>query len=344
MRVEDFDFDLPEEKIAQHPSEKRSESKLLVLHPKAQIEDRHFYDIVDYFEKDDVLVFNNTRVMPARLFGLKEETGAKVELLILKIEDDVAECLVGNAKVVKEGTWVTFGDGSLKAQCTQVLPEGLRHFKLHYEGILLEVLEALGEMPLPPYIHEKLENPERYQTVYSKEVGSAAAPTAGLHFTEEILEALESKGVELLFLTLHVGLGTFRPVKVDKIEDHKMHSEEFFIDQYTVDRLNLAMKEKRRICAVGTTSVRALETLGQMGLPLQTYHGESDIFIYPGYEFKVVDGMITNFHLPKSTLIMLVSAFAGKEETMAAYHHALEHDYRFFSFGDSMFIPHKKVL
>lgn len=344
MRVDEFDFDLPQEKIAQYPSEKRSESKLLVLNQGKKIEDRHFFDIVDYFEEGDVLVFNDTRVMPARLFGLKEETGAKVELLILKLEDDLAECLVGNAKVVKEGTWVTFGEGRLRAQCVEVLPEGLRRFKLHYEGILLEVLEALGEMPLPPYIHQTLDNPERYQTVYSEELGSAAAPTAGLHFTDEILEALRKKGVELLFLTLHVGLGTFRPVKVEKIEDHAMHSEEFFVDQKTVDRLNLAMKEKRRICAVGTTTVRALETLGQKSLPLKSFHGESDIFIYPGYEFKVVDGMITNFHLPKSSLIMLVSAFAGKEETIFAYEHALKHDYRFFSFGDSMFIPHRKVL
>lgn len=341
MRVEEFDFDLPESRIAQHPSSKRSESKLLVL-KEDEIEDKYFYNIVDYFTKGDVLVFNDTRVMSARLFGVKEETFAKVELLILEINDDIAECLVGNAKVVKEGTVVSFGDGKLKAKCIEVLPEGLRKFEMIYEGIFLEVLDELGEMPLPPYIHEKLEDKERYQTVYSKEVGSAAAPTAGLHFTNEILSQLEDKGVELLFVTLHVGLGTFRPVKVDDVEKHKMHSEKYEISQHTAERLNLAQKENRRICAVGTTTVRTLETNRNKFNEFKAEKSSSEIFIYPGYEFKAIDGMITNFHLPKSTLIMLVSAFAGYEETMHAYQHALTHDYRFFSFGDSMFIPYKK--
>ncbi|HEY4538357.1 MAG TPA: tRNA preQ1(34) S-adenosylmethionine ribosyltransferase-isomerase QueA [Erysipelothrix sp.] len=341
MRVEDFDFDLPESRIAQHPSSKRSESKLLVL-KENEIEDKYFYNIVDYFSKGDVLVFNDTRVMSARLFGVKEETFAKVELLVLEINDDIAECLVGNAKVVKEGTIVSFGEGKLKAKCIEVLPEGLRKFEMIYEGIFLEVLDELGEMPLPPYIHEKLEDKERYQTVYSKEVGSAAAPTAGLHFTNEILAQLEEKGVELLFVTLHVGLGTFRPVKVDDVEKHKMHSEKYEISQHTAERLNLAQKEKRRICAVGTTTVRTLETNRSKFNEFKAEKSSSEIFIYPGYEFKAIDGMITNFHLPKSTLIMLVSAFAGYEETMHAYQHALKHDYRFFSFGDSMFIPYKK--
>lgn len=341
MRVEEFDFDLPESRIAQHPSSKRSESKLLVL-KEDEIEDKYFYNVVDYFTKGDVLVFNDTRVMSARLFGVKEETFAKVELLILEINDDIAECLVGNAKVVKEGTVVSFGDGKLKAKCIEVLPEGLRKFEMIYEGIFLEVLDELGEMPLPPYIHEKLEDKERYQTVYSKEVGSAAAPTAGLHFTNEILSQLEDKGVELLFVTLHVGLGTFRPVKVDDVEKHKMHSEKYEISQHTAERLNLAQKENRRICAVGTTTVRTLETNRNKFNEFKAEKSSSEIFIYPGYEFKAIDGMITNFHLPKSTLIMLVSAFAGYEETMHAYQHALTHDYRFFSFGDSMFIPYKK--
>lgn len=341
MRVEDFDFDLPEEKIAQSPSKNRSESKLLVMNDE-KIEDRHFYDIVNYFEKDDVLVFNDTRVMSARLFGVKEETGAKVELLILEIEDDIAECLVGNAKVVKLGTVVSFGEGTLKAECVEVLPEGLRKFKMIYEGIFLEVLDALGEMPLPPYIHEKLDDKERYQTVYSKEVGSAAAPTAGLHFTKDILKALEDKGVELLFVTLHVGLGTFRPVKVDDVDKHQMHSEKYEINEHTATRLNVAKKEKRRICAVGTTTVRTLETNMKKYGEFTAEKSSSEIFIYPGYNFEAIDAIITNFHLPKSTLIMLVSAFAGYEETMAAYKHALNHDYRFFSFGDSMFIPQRK--
>ena len=341
MRVEDFDFELPERQIAQHPSKNRGESKLLILQEN-EIEDKHFYDIVDYFTEGDVLVFNDTRVMSARLFGIKEETHAKVELLILEIQDDIAECLVGNAKVVKLNTIVSFGDGKLKAQCIEVLPEGLRKFKMIYEGIFLEVLDELGEMPLPPYIHEKLKDKERYQTVYSKEVGSAAAPTAGLHFTNDILDNLKRKGVELLFVTLHVGLGTFRPVKVDDVKNHKMHSEKYEISKQTARQLNLAKKENRRICAVGTTTVRTLETNYQKFNQFSAEKSSSEIFIYPGYEFQAIDAMITNFHLPKSTLIMLVSAFAGYKETMTAYQHALSKNYRFFSFGDSMFIPHKK--
>ncbi|CAM3704620.1 tRNA preQ1(34) S-adenosylmethionine ribosyltransferase-isomerase QueA [Erysipelothrix urinaevulpis] len=343
MDINMFDFDLPEELIAQTPSKNRSESRLLVMHDD-KILDQHFYDIVDYFNSGDILVLNNTRVLAARLFGTKEETGAHVEVLILKVQDDVAECLVGNAKVVKVGTVVSFGDGRLKAKCLAVKEEGIRMFEFIYEGIFLEVLDELGEMPLPPYIHEKLEDKERYQTVYSKVDGSAAAPTAGLHFTNDLLKALKSKGVEIAEITLHVGLGTFRPVKVDNVFDHKMHSEHYMMSQETADVLNKAKVENRRIVAVGTTSVRTLETIYTEYCEFRACEGNSEIFIYPGYEFKAVDAIITNFHLPKSTLIMLVSAFAGYEETMDVYKHAVESSYRFFSFGDSMFITTKKSV
>ena len=337
-----FDFDLPEELIAQTPSKKRSESKLLILDDDKLL-DRHFYDIVDEFSSGDVLVLNNTRVLAARLFGTKEETNAHVEVLILKVEDDRAECLVGNAKVVKLGTVISFGDGRLKAECLEIGEEGIRIFKFIYEGIFLEVLNELGEMPLPPYIHERLEDKERYQTVYSKVDGSAAAPTAGLHFTQEILNDLETKGVIITYITLHVGLGTFRPVKVDNVLEHKMHSEWYSMSQETADILNKAQKENRRVTAVGTTSVRTLETIANLYGEFKECSGESEIFIYPGYTFKAVDSIITNFHLPKSTLIMLVSAFAGYDETMSAYQHAIDNKYRFFSFGDSMLIKSKKV-
>lgn len=343
MNINLFDFNLPEELIAQTPSKKRSESRLLVMEGK-ELYDRHFYNIVDYFKEGDVLVLNDTRVLAARLFGVKEVTHAKVEVLILEIKDDVAKALVGNAKVVKEGTVVSFGEGKLKAKCIEVKPEGIRVFELIYEGIFLEILDELGEMPLPPYIHETLDDKERYQTVYSKYNGSAAAPTAGLHFTDAILNELRAKGVIITYVTLHVGLGTFRPVKTEEILDHTMHAEEYHMSLETADILNQAQVESRRICAVGTTSVRTLETVHQLYGEFKACDGKSEIFIYPGYEFKAVDGIITNFHLPKSTLIMLVSAFTGLEETKMAYAHAIENKYRFFSFGDSMFIKTKKVL
>lgn len=341
MKVTDFDFDLPESLIAQTPMEKRSESRLLVV-DGMRVKDAHFYDIKDYLNDGDVLVVNNTRVIAARLFGTKPETGAHVELLILKINGNEAECLVGNAKVVKLGTLLSFGDGKLQAKCIKIGEEGIRYFELIYEGIFMEILDELGQMPLPPYIHERLEDRERYQTVYSKEPGSAAAPTAGLHFTPEILQSLKAKGVTIAEVTLHVGLGTFRPVKVDDVLNHKMHAEAYWMDQATADILNLAKAEGRRIVAVGTTSVRTLETIYNAHGKFIETNGDSEIFIYPGYEWKAVDAIITNFHLPKSTLVMLVSAFAGYEETMHAYKHAIEEKYRFFSFGDSMFLQHKK--
>lgn len=341
MKVTDFDFDLPESLIAQTPMENRSESRLLVV-DGINLEDRHFYDIPEYLNKGDVLVVNNTRVISARLFGIKPETGAHVELLILKFSANEVECLVGNAKVVKVGTELDFGEGKLKARCTKVGEEGIRYFELEYEGIFLELLDELGQMPLPPYIHARLEDKERYQTVYSKVAGSAAAPTAGLHFTPEILQQLKDKGVIITPVTLHVGLGTFRPVKVDDVLKHKMHAEEYWMSKETADILNQARAEGRRIVAVGTTSVRTLETIMQEhGTFLET-HGNSEIFIYPGYEWKAVDAIITNFHLPKSTLVMLVSAFVGYNETMNAYHHAIKNQYRFFSFGDSMYIKTRK--
>ena len=303
--------------------------------------DQHFYDIKSHFNKGDVLVLNDTRVIAARLFGTKPETGAHVELLILKFEKKTVECLVGNAKVVKLGTELSFGEGKLKAICTEVGEEGLRKFDLIFEGIFLEVLDELGEMPLPPYIHTRLQEKERYQTVYSKHEGSAAAPTAGLHFTKEILNDLLTKGVEIVYLTLHVGLGTFRPVKVDNVDDHKMHSEAYAMTQESADALNLAIKENRKIIAVGTTSVRTLETIMQKYGEFKACTGDSEIFIFPGYKFLAVDSIITNFHLPKSTLIMLVSAFSGKDTIDKAYQHAIDHEYRFFSFGDSMFLKVK---
>ncbi|NBA02048.1 tRNA preQ1(34) S-adenosylmethionine ribosyltransferase-isomerase QueA [Erysipelothrix rhusiopathiae] len=337
MNVNDFDFDLPEELIAQTPAEKRSESRLLVV-DGMNLEDKHFYNIIDYLNEGDVLVLNDTRVIAARLFGEKPETGAHVELLILKFEGKTAECLVGNAKVVKLGTELSFGNGKLKAVCTHVGEEGLRNFDLVFDGIFLEILDELGQMPLPPYIHERLEDKERYQTVYSRVQGSAAAPTAGLHFTPELLEAIEAKGITIAPVTLHVGLGTFRPVKVDNVLEHKMHSEAYTMSQETAEILNDAKQDGRRIIAVGTTSVRTLETVMSKYGTFKECQGNSEIFIYPGYEWKAVDAIITNFHLPKSTLIMLVSAFMGKEAIDHAYKHAVDSKYRFFSFGDSMFL------
>ena len=314
MRVDEFDFYLPEELIAQTPLTNRSGSRLLVVDKKDEsLEHLHFNDIVKFFKKGDVLVRNNTRVIPARLFGTKEETGAHVELLLLHQEGDIWECLVGNARVVKLNTVVSFGNGELKAKCIEVKDEGIRVFEILYDGIFYEILDKLGNVPLPPYIKEKLDDKERYQTVYAKVQGSAAAPTAGLHFTPEIFKKLSEIGVEILDVTLHVGLGTFRPVNVETILEHKMHEEYYHIDKDVADKLNLAKKEGRRIIAVGTTSVRTLEANYSKYNKFEATSDKTNIFIYPGYSFKAVDCIITNFHLPKSTLIMLVSAYAGKE-------------------------------
>ena len=340
MKVEEFNFDLPEELIAQTPIEKRDTSRMLVLNKETgEIEHQHFNDLVNLLNNNDVLVLNDTKVIPARLYGIKEETKAVIEILMLKeIESNTWECLTKPAKRVKLDTVVTFGNGLLKARCIDIKEEGIRVFKLEYEGILYEILDKLGEMPLPPYIHEKLEDKDRYQTVYAKNVGSAAAPTAGLHFTNDLLENLKQKGVQIVYVTLHVGLGTFRPVSVDDINDHKMHSEFYMMSKETADILNKAKKENKRIISVGTTSTRTLETIMNLYGEFKECSGWTDIFIYPGYEFKAIDSLITNFHLPKSTLVMLVSALAGKENIMNAYHQAIEERYRFFSFGDSMFI------
>lgn len=339
MKTSDFDFQLPEELIAQTPLQDRTQSRLLVVHRHDKsLEHRHFYDILDYLKPGDVLVRNNTRVIPARLFGTKEETGAHVELLLLKQEGDIWECLVGNARVVKVGSVISFHGDSLKAECISIGDKGLRRFKMIYEGIFYEILEKLGNVPLPPYIKEKLEDPERYQTVYAKVKGSAAAPTAGLHFTDELFDKIQAKGVQVEDITLHVGLGTFRPMDTEDVLDHEMHSEFYMMDQQTADRLNQAKQEGRRIIAVGTTSCRTLEAIIQKYGCFQACQEETDIFIYPGYEFRAIDALITNFHLPKSTLVMLVSALAGKELIFKAYEAAVEEKYRFFSFGDSMFI------
>lgn len=338
MKTSDFDYYLPEELIAQTPLKDRSSSRLMVLDRKTgKIEHKHFYDIVNYLNKGDILVRNNTKVIPARIFGVKEGTGAKVEVLLLKQIEDTYECLVGNAKVVKIGTIINFSD-KLKATCLEVRDEGIRILKFECDGIFLEVLNEIGNMPLPPYIKKSLLDKDRYQTVYAKYNGSAAAPTAGLHFTDEIFKKLKEKGVEVLDVTLHVGLGTFRPVKVDDVTNHKMHKEEYFMSKEVADELNKAKKEGRRIISVGTTSTRVLETVMSKYGEFKECHEESDIFIYPGYEFKAIDALITNFHLPKSTLIMLVSALASKEIILNAYNEAVKEKYRFFSFGDAMFI------
>lgn len=342
MRVDEFDFNLPEELIAQHPSDKRDESRLLVLHKNTgEIEHKHFYDIIDYLKPGDVLVRNNSRVIPARLKGVKEPTGAVVELLILKQEpNDIVECLCGNAKAIKLGTIINCGD-KLKAECIEIKDEGIRRFKMHYEGVFLEVLEELGSMPLPPYIHEKLNDNERYQTTYAKINGSAACPTAGLHFTPELDEKIKAKGILIEEVTLHVGLGTFKPVKEDEIENHNMHYEYYSMSKETADVLNKAKKEGRRIIAVGTTSTRTLETIMAKYDTFKECSGNTNIFIYPPYKFKAIDCQITNFHLPKSTLIMMISSFASKEMIMNAYQTAIDERYRFFSFGDSMFITNE---
>ncbi len=340
MRVEDFDYNLNENLIAQTPIKNRDTSKLLVLDKKTgNIEHKHFYDIINYLEKGDTLVLNNTKVLPARLIGEKTDTHAVIEILLLKdLGEDIWECLVKPARRIKVGTIVTFGQGELKAECVKEDNEGIRHFKLIYSGILLEILEHLGTMPLPPYIHEKLKDQSRYQTVYAKEIGSAAAPTAGLHFTKELLKKIEDKGVNIAYITLHVGLGTFRPVSVDTIEEHKMHSEHYQMTKEVAELLTETKKNNHKIIAVGTTSTRTLETIMTKYNEFRECSGWTDIFIYPGYKFKAIDSLITNFHLPKSTLVMLVSALAGKDNIMNAYKVAQEEEYRFFSFGDAMLI------
>ena len=340
MTTDDFDYDLPEELIAQTPLKVRDSSRLLVLDKETgEVEHKHFHDILDYLVPGDTLVLNDTKVLPARLIGTKEDTGAVIEILLLKnIAGDDWECLVKPARRVKVGTIVSFGDGKLKAECTGEFDEGIRHFKLIYSGILMEVLEELGTMPLPPYIHEKLEDQSRYQTVYAKEVGSAAAPTAGLHFTKELLEEIKAKGIDICYVTLHVGLGTFRPVSVTNVEEHEMHSEFYSMTKEVAEKLNKAKTEGRRIIAVGTTSTRTLETIMSLYNEFRECSGWTKIFIYPGFEFKGIDCLITNFHLPKSTLVMLVSALAGRDNILNAYKIAVNEKYRFFSFGDAMFI------
>ena len=340
MKTDDFDYYLPENLIAQTPINKRDESKLMVLNKETgTIEHRHFADIIDYLTPNDVLVLNDTKVMPARLIGQKEDTNGHIELLLLKnTQNNIYECLCKPAKRVKIGTIVTFGDGILKAKCIEVKEEGIREFEFLYDGIFYEILDKLGEMPLPPYIHKKLKDKNRYQTVYAKNIGSAAAPTAGLHFTQELLEKLKNKGITICYVTLHVGLGTFRPVNVEDVTTHKMHSEYYTINEETAKILNQAKKEGKNIVSVGTTTTRVLETVINQYQTFKACSGYTSIFIYPGYQFKAVDSLITNFHLPKSTLIMLVSAFCSKEIIMNAYSEAIKNSYRFFSFGDSMFI------
>ena len=340
MKTSDFDYDLPEELIAQTPLLNRDESRLLVLdRNKNEIKHEKFKNIINYLNSGDVLVLNDTKVIPARLIGIKEETNAVIELLLLKnINADEWECLAKPAKRLKIGTIISFGDGKLKCVVLDKKEDGIVFVKLLYKGILVEILDSLGQMPLPPYIHEKLENKNRYQTVYAKNLGSAAAPTAGLHFTNELLNQIKDKGIIILYVTLHVGLGTFRPVAVTDVKNHKMHSEFYMMDKATADALNLAKKEGRKIIAVGTTSVRTLESVINKYGEFRACKGETDIFIYPGYKFNAVDNLITNFHLPKSTLIMLVSAFADKDMIIKAYNEAIKEKYRFFSFGDSIFI------
>ena len=341
MNTADFDFDLPEELIAQTPLEKRDASRLLVVDKETGVfSDQHFDQIIDQLQPGDALVMNNTRVLPARLYGIKPETGGHVELLLLKnTQGDDWEVLAKPAKRLRVGAQISFGDGRLTATVVEELEHGGRIVRFGYEGIFLEVLESLGEMPLPPYIHEKLADRERYQTVYAKENGSAAAPTAGLHFTEELLEQIAAKGVKLVYLTLHVGLGTFRPVSVDSLDDHEMHSEFYSLSEEAAQTLRQVKANGGRVIAVGTTSIRTLETIGsKFQGQIQADSGWTNIFIKPGYDWKVVDAFSTNFHLPKSTLIMLVSAFAGRSLTLEAYEHAIAERYRFFSFGDAMFI------
>lgn len=340
MKTDDFDYYLPEALIAQTPLAKRDNSRLMILDRKTgEIKHEVFYNIVNYLDKDDVMVLNDTKVMPARIIGEKADTKAVIELLILKnIEGDIWEVLAKPAKRIKIGTEISFGNGLLKAKCISIGEEGIRNVEFIYEGIFYEILDRLGSMPLPPYIKEKLEDKDRYQTVYAKNIGSAAAPTAGLHFTKELLKQIADKGIKICYITLHVGLGTFRPVSVDDVTNHKMHSEFYSMSKEVANVLNDAKKQGKRIIAVGTTSTRTLETIMTKYGKFKETSGWTDIFIYPGYEFKAINAQITNFHLPKSTLIMLVSAFASKEIILDAYREAVKNKYRFFSFGDSMFI------
>ncbi|EAE7711893.1 tRNA preQ1(34) S-adenosylmethionine ribosyltransferase-isomerase QueA [Listeria monocytogenes] len=341
MKVEDFDFDLPEELIAQTPLLDRTSSRLMVLDKESgDIKDQHFTDIISYLNEGDALVLNDTRVLPARLHGIKDETGAHIEVLLLKQKEGNAwETLVKPAKRIRKGATITFGDGALKATCLEELEHGGRILEFSYEGIFYEVLEQLGEMPLPPYIKKQLADQDRYQTVYAKENGSAAAPTAGLHFTEDLLEQISAKGVEIIFVTLHVGLGTFRPVDVEDTTNHKMHSEFYRLTEESAERINKIKAQGGKVVAVGTTSIRTLETIASRhDGKLVAESGWTEIFISPGYTFQAVDALITNFHLPKSTLIMLVSALSDRTKILAAYNHAVEEQYRFFSFGDAMFI------
>lgn len=340
MQLEEFNYELPEELIAQVPLEKRDSSRLLVLDKNTGIiEHKQFFNILDYLNAGDTLVLNDTKVLPARLIGIKEETNAVIEVLLLKdMQNDKWECLTKPAKRVHVGTIISFGDGKLKAKCIEVKEEGIREYELIYDGILIEILEELGTMPLPPYIHEKLNDKDRYNTVYAKNLGSSAAPTAGLHFTKELLNEVKNKGINIEYVTLHVGLGTFRPVQVENILEHKMHTEYYAMSKETAEVLNRTKECGNRIIAVGTTSVRTLETIMNHYGEFRECSGNTDIFIYPGYQFKGVDCLITNFHLPKSTLIMLVSALAGRENVLSAYKEAVKEKYRFFSFGDSMLI------
>ena len=340
MKVSDFNYELPQELIAQVPIKDRSASRLMVLNRENKtIEDKIFKDILDYLKPGDCLVRNNTKVIPARLYGIKEETGVHIEFLLLKrIEGDIWEVMVHPGRRLKKGTKVTFGDGLLKAEILETMEGGNRKVKFEYDGIFNEILDQIGLMPLPPYIKEKLDDKSRYQTVYAKYEGSAAAPTAGLHFTEELLKKIKEKGVEIANVTLHVGIGTFRPVKVENIEEHDMHSEHYYIKHEDAEKINNTKKNGGRIIAVGTTSCRVLESVADEKGFVKETEGDTSIFIYPGYKFKCIDCLITNFHLPESTLIMLVSALAGKDYIMKAYKHAVEEKYRFFSFGDAMFI------
>ncbi|MFR2805675.1 MAG: tRNA preQ1(34) S-adenosylmethionine ribosyltransferase-isomerase QueA [Faecalispora jeddahensis] len=340
LSTKDFDFDLPEELIAQTPIEPRDASRLLILDKKSgEIQHRHFYDIIDYLNPNDCLILNDSRVLPARIYGIKEGTGARVEFLLLAAKgDDVWEVLAGPGKRAKPANRFSFGDGLMTAEVLEIIEDGNRLVKFSYQGNFYAVLDQIGQMPLPPYIKKKLEDKERYQTVYSREVGSAAAPTAGLHFTKELLGKIREKGIKIGYVTLHVGLGTFRPVSVDKITDHKMHSEHYWLPQETADLINETKKNGGRVISVGTTSCRTIESVAKKEGCIKESDGFTDIFIYPGFQFKVLDGLITNFHLPESTLIMLVSALAGREHILNAYRIAVQEKYRFFSFGDAMFI------